>query len=163
LDDPQTLHFVLTCFVFATWSPDNLDERLTIGREIARLGADAGGPSAVAFHGLLASVSCMESGDVAAADRAVEAYRQRTELIGQRIPAWFLAVHRTTKALLEGRFAEVEALALDALRLGQEAENQGAGQLFGVQMLALRREQGRLAELVGGIDALVTEHPAVPA
>jgi tetratricopeptide (TPR) repeat protein len=163
LGDKPTLHFVLSCLVFATWSPDNLEERLAIGREITRLGAEGEGAGAAGFYGLLASVSHVESGDVAAADREAEAYRQRTQASGQRIHAWFLAVHRTTKALLEGRFAEVESLALEALRLGQEAQNQGAAQLFGVQMLALRREQGRLAELVGGIEALVADLPAVPA
>src|SRR5262249_14517989 len=91
LGGQPTLQFVLSCFVFATWSPDNLDERLAIGREIALLGAD--GTGAAGFHGLLASVSHIESGDIAAADREAEAYRQRTGLSGQRIPAWFLGVH----------------------------------------------------------------------
>jgi tetratricopeptide (TPR) repeat protein len=161
--DEPTLHFVLSCFVYATWSPDNLDERLATGREIVRLGAGGEAAAAATFHGLLASVSYVEKGDVAAADREAEAYQQLTKATGQRISAWFVGVQRASKALLEGRFGEVEALALEALRLGQEAQNSGAGQLFGVQLLALRREQGRLTEIVAGVERLATEHPAVPA
>ena len=51
------------------------------------------------------------------------------------------------RALLDGRFAEAERLAQQALEFGQQAQVENADGVFGIQMFLLRREQGRLAEL----------------
>ena len=54
---------------------------------------------------------------------------------------WQVATIDATLALVEGRFSEVEQLSLEALAIGQEAENRNAVALCGVQILALRRRR----------------------
>lgn len=84
LGDTHTLHFVLCCFLCATWGPDNLHEQLAISSEAARLSAEIG------------------------------------------------------------------------------AAGINTAQYLGVQLIALRREQGRLAEVVDGLDAFVAHNPERP-
>jgi predicted ATPase len=162
IGDKPTLHFALSCFVAATWGPDDLERRLAVSRETTRLAAEMGGVRGAELHGALMT-ALLESGDAAGAEREAEAYRQRTAVAGRRVSAWFLAVRRAMIALLEGRFAEVEALAAQALQLGSEGRNQNAAQYYGAQMLALRREQGRLEEMVAGVEQFMAAYPAVAA
>src|SRR5205823_6195641 len=59
------------------------------------------------------------------------------------------------RALFEGRFEEAERLARQAPAVGQEAQGYLGRDAFVGQMFALRREQGRLAELEGDLRAAV--------
>ena len=51
------------------------------------------------------------------------------------------------EASLEGRFADFERFAQEALAMGQALEVENAAGIFGTQMFTLRREQGRLREV----------------
>ena len=104
----------------------------------------------------------LESGDIAAVDDEVEACRGLASKLRQPYNLWQVATIDATLALLEGRFSEVEQLSQDALAIGQEAENRNAVALSGVQILALRREEGRLAELEPGMAAFVEQYPGIP-
>ena len=64
------------------------------------------------------------------------------------------------RALLDGRFAEAERLAQQALEFGQQAQVENADGVFGIQMFLLRREQGRLAELAPAVRYFVRQHTA---
>jgi tetratricopeptide (TPR) repeat protein len=160
LGHQPTLHLALSCYLCATWGPDNLEERLEISRETTRLAAEIGGSGVAEMHAAIMTF-LLESGDAAAAAREAESYCRRTELTGRRISRWILATRQAATALLEGRFAEVEALASAALEIGSGSQN--AAQYFGAQMLVLRREQGRLDEMVGAVEEFVAAYPAVPA
>src|SRR5207302_3498011 len=54
-------------------------------------------------------------------------------------------------------------LGLQAVALGQERENSNAAQLFGAQLMLLRREQGRLEELVDLVKGLTERFPTAPS
>jgi tetratricopeptide (TPR) repeat protein len=75
---------------------------------------------------------------------------------------WQVANMRGMWALLEGRFDEVEQLAQEAFAIGQQAENPNAVALFGVQIMALRREQGRLDELEPAMRSFIDQYPGIP-
>ena len=65
--------------------------------------------------------------------------------------------------LLEGRLRGGE-LAQQALAIGQRVQPQNAAHFFGVQLLWLGREQGRLQELEAPLQGVVRRnHPAIPA
>jgi hypothetical protein len=161
IGDPRTLHFALSCFIAATWGPDDLDERLAVARETTRLAFEIGGGALAEMHGSLMT-TLLECGDAVGAEREAEAYRQRTAVTDRRISTWYLTVRRAMMALLEGRFAEVEPLATHALGLCSERQSRNAAQYYGVQLLALRREQGRLAEMIDATANFAAAYPAVP-
>ena len=56
------------------------------------------------------------------------------------------AMFRAMRALMLGRFEDSERLAQQAFAAGQTVQTETAAGIFGLQMFALRREQGRLKE-----------------
>lgn len=66
------------------------------------------------------------------------------------------------RMLLDGHLADVERIATDALRLGRMAQPANAEQAHTLQMVALRREQGRLAELEHAVRQRANRYPAIP-
>jgi len=89
----------------------------------------------------------LELGDVTGARREFDACERLAEQLRQPYHRWLVAIVRVLLALAEGRLPEVEALAQQALQIGQEAQNQNATLVFGVEMLILFRDQGRLEEM----------------
>jgi hypothetical protein len=64
---------------------------------------------------------------------------------------------------LAGRFGEAERIARESVRLAERAEAPDAQVHFTAQLVALRREQGRLHELVEEIEHLAGDEPAAAA
>jgi tetratricopeptide (TPR) repeat protein len=72
-------------------------------------------------------------------------------------------VWHATLALLDGRLDEAETLAGHALAAGGRAELITATQYYGVQLLAIRQEQGRMGELEQSAREFAKTYPTVPA
>ena len=70
---------------------------------------------------------------------------------------------RCVWAGLAGRFEEAERLARESVRLAERAEAPDARVHFVAQLAALRREQGRLDELLSEIECLARGGPAAAA
>lgn len=65
-------------------------------------------------------------------------------------------------ALFEGGFAEADAAIHEALEIGLPVQSANAQLAYDLQMYALRREQGRLDELVDVVQQAVVDYPAYP-
>jgi hypothetical protein len=70
---------------------------------------------------------------------------------------------RCVWAGLAGRFEEAERIARESVRLAEHAGAPDAQAHFTAQLVALRREQGRLHELLPEIERLADAEPAAPA
>ena len=64
---------------------------------------------------------------------------------------------------LAGRFEDAERMAHESVRLAESAEAPDAQAHFTAQLVALRREQGRLHELLPEIERLAGDQPAAAA
>jgi tetratricopeptide (TPR) repeat protein len=160
--DRSTLAAALLHTQWATWSPDNLEERLETASEALRL-ADAEADETLALQARVWKLNhLLELCRVEAVDEEFDACAKLAERLRQPYSLWQVTTLRAMRDLLEGRLAEAERQALDALAVGQEAQNRNAVQLFGVQLLALRREQGRFAELEEPLESFVGEYPTLP-
>jgi tetratricopeptide (TPR) repeat protein len=159
--DPGTLAFVLMKTYPSLWQPGDPERRLAVLREIAALAGGLGEHLRV-LQAHVWSIACaLELGDADAAERE---HRRIVELTSQvRVPyaRWVAALVAALRAQLEGRLAEVEVLAQSALEQGREANTDTAAQLFAVQILLLRREQGRMGELAPVFDDVVERYSAV--
>lgn len=161
LDDPAVLANVLTNAHWALWSPDNPRERLAMADEIVEL-ADRAGDSALAVDGRLWRVSdLLELGAIERADQELETWARLAEEIGHRYELWTVGCVRVLRTLMRGRVNEAEAQAARVLELGQRDRNQNALQIYGVQLAAVRREQGRYHELEDGIKLFMEQYPAI--
>jgi tetratricopeptide (TPR) repeat protein len=84
-------------------------------------------------------------------------------MLGERYRRWLAALARARGMLLVGRLEECEALVQHALTLGLEGKDESAVQAYGAQLVFLRREQNRLAELTAMVEFQVEQYPEVPA
>lgn len=150
---------VLSSARWATWSPDNIEERLTLAREIAEIARETGDPTPMTGGGSLAVGQFLEVGDIEAAWRSLEVFARRAEALRRRYPLWLVTVSRGMLALLEGRFDEAQQYA----EQGSAFASPNASQFSAVQMVFVRLERGGLEELVDGIDMLARQSPTIPA
>lgn len=146
LGDGPALFFALAAILPARWSPELRASRLAAGREALALGKRLGRPDWLIGHltGWLVG-ELLEAGQLDAAAEQAEFGRDDPMVRHDR---WATAVQLTCRAMIamhQGRFAEAEPLAQQALQIGMP----GAA---AVQLFTLRREQGRLAELAPVLD-----------
>ncbi len=153
LGDSPTLIYVLYTHHLATWSLDNLEERLQVATEIVGLAGEAGNRRwATRVWGLrghyLRFVDLLELGDIGAVDEEIERYSKLGAELRQHLGYEELA--RATRALMDGRFEEAEQMANQALAVAQRLERRERPfrQAVNSLLLILRREQGRLEELL---------------
>jgi class 3 adenylate cyclase len=110
-------------------------------------------------HRLMANLTL---GNIVAVDEEIEAISRLAEEIRQPLYQWEAAMRRPMRAMMEGRFADAEQLALQALAIGQRTGEQNPMIMFGAQMSSIRSEQGRLSELEAQARASVELFPGLP-
>jgi DNA-binding CsgD family transcriptional regulator len=103
----------------------------------------------------------LRRGDIPSMEVELTTYAQRAEELRQPLYIWQAAAYKAMLALLRGRFDECESLITKAhvLALHTGSEPAVRGSLW--QLTALRREQGRLAEVEADVRD-VAELPSVP-
>jgi DNA-binding CsgD family transcriptional regulator/tetratricopeptide (TPR) repeat protein len=161
LDDPRMLFRALCAILPGHWFPDRLALRIAAAREATELVHRVGHPEWVApylsgWH----TGDLMESGDTAAATATARFHLVTGEAMREPFNQAVAQAALAMIATHEGRFADAEPLALQALRSGQRFDRANAAGIFGVQMFTLRRHQGRLRELAPVLrQFLSTESP----
>jgi Bacterial transcriptional activator domain len=147
----------------AYWDREHLQQRLTDATEMLRHARAAGDVElALQGHAWLV-VDLLEKGDPGAVEIQIGAFSESAERLRQPLYLWNAAVWRAMQELLAGRLESAERLASEALRAGHHAESVTAPQYYAAQLLAIRREQGRIGELEGAARTLVHENPHRPA
>ncbi len=163
--DPVALALALFSTLFFVEAGEDIkaqvEERLAAGTEIIRLAEEAG-DKAMALNGHDARViAALTLGDVAALDQEIQVYGRLAEELRQPFFLWQEAGFRAMRALFDGRLEEAERLAQQALAVGR-GQGPAAMQTFAAQLFALRREQGRLAEVEAAATGFIQQYPAVP-
>ncbi|HKJ35613.1 MAG TPA: AAA family ATPase, partial [Solirubrobacterales bacterium] len=143
--------------------PGTLEIRLENAREMVaaarRVGDRRNEIRAIAYL----VVSALQSGDVEAADRALDSYRRLAGALGEPRHLWHVPMIEASRALMAGRFDDVEALSAEAGRLGGIAEEPLAVQFHTAQLGILRTLQGRAEEMLPRVRRMVEAYPAIPA
>ncbi len=153
IDDVLAQRLAYDALSYVPWTPLSIGRQLVAMREskeAAHASGDAeweiGATSKMLYGEVLA-------GGLDAARAAVIHYRELARRVGQPL---FHALSRQAQALLaigEGRFTDAEALATEADELGRTLSNASPGG-YGVQLFAIRREQGRLDEARPVVEAV---------
>ena len=150
LDEPSALFRALVSF-HATrfFGPDQLDERLTAAREALAL-AEEHRQAAWAITELYGwhFADLVENGDFDAASVVADAHVRVAQVARQPFFQAAALSSQTLLAIHAGRFAEAEALARETLKVGRRFSSANAAGAYGMQMFSIRREQGRLAEVL---------------
>jgi DNA-binding SARP family transcriptional activator/tetratricopeptide (TPR) repeat protein len=162
LEDPATLAYALEGRLEAYWGPDALAERLAIANELIQVAETAcDAERAYAGHDCRFNVF-LEAGALRDAYRDHEAATRLAHELRQPAQLWDTVTRDANLALFEGEFTEAERAIHEALELGRQAQSANAQVAFDLQMYALRREQGRLEEVVEVVERAVEEYPAYP-
>jgi tetratricopeptide (TPR) repeat protein len=161
--DKATLADVLASTLRATRSPDSLHESLAMARELKRVAGEVGDRrlQALAHQWLLDFL--LELGDIEAVERELEALRRLAETRSERDLKWLVTAIRANHAHLMGQLEDCEKLAHDALAHRYEGYDEAAARIFAVQMLVVRRQQGRLDEIVETIEGFAERSPELPS
>jgi ATP/maltotriose-dependent transcriptional regulator MalT len=162
LADPRTLATVLifSLHVFHG-QPEDITTCLAYATEIVRLAEETGEREmAVDGRGWL-TAALLRLGDIQELDVQLAVRSRLAQELQYPHHLYMSAVQQVMRALLDGRFAEGEQLAQQALAIGQRLQQaEGVDGSFAMQMFTLRREQGRLHELAPVVRHFVQQHGA---
>jgi tetratricopeptide (TPR) repeat protein len=157
LGDPSTLIYVLVHRHLALWGPDNLKERVAMAHEIVALCARSNNHLWAARARYLLIADLFEAGDIAGYDGLIEGFTQLKQA------AWLPLAYReralAVRALMDGRFADGEALAEQAQAMGQQLRRRARNAFFFFQY-ALRRAEGRFAEVEPTLKKMIGRMPS---
>jgi tetratricopeptide (TPR) repeat protein len=159
---PRELAYVLAMCQWASRRPDNIDESLERAREVAALANQVrdGRLRSLAHEWMLNHL--LERGDRAEVERERHTLERLAEGLGEPKARALLSNVRAGQAHLEGRLADCEELAHEALAHGlAEGAEESAVQSFGALLASVRREQARFGEIVEAVEGFARQHPHI--
>jgi tetratricopeptide (TPR) repeat protein len=162
IGDSAALAYALMGRQEAVWRPDNLEDRFAIATEIVRLAEEVGDKEIGLGAHCFRHTCLIERGDLAAAAPDFEAHARLAEELQQHGQRMHTVQLRAMRALLAGRLEEAERLAQEGLAIGQPTQPQLAMAGFGLQLFAMRKEQGRLGELEATQKAFAQQYLKMP-
>jgi hypothetical protein len=149
-DDRSALVDAIGARYWASLGPERIDERLAVAHDAFELARRTGDRRLALLGHEIALAAHLLRGDVAAADREIDAFERKAEEIRQPVFRFLAGMIRGSRALCAGDFEAAERWMATALARGRGtvpyAELVVAGQR--VFLLNLRGELERVAELV---------------
>jgi class 3 adenylate cyclase len=161
--DLPTLSFVLHLHIEATGVPHTLTQRLAAAAEGVELATAIDDPIALGWALTDDGLSRAQRGELSAlwslpekAGRIGEEYG----CVALQRPAYLV---RAWRAHHEGRIAEADELAEEAFRVFSETGHRSAFAFYAAQLLHIRRDQGRIGEILPLIAQVADDNPTVVA
>ena len=161
LGDPATLAAALNARHIAIWVA-NPGERLTLATELLSAAEHGGDRELAMFGHALRFADLCELGDIAAAERELDACKRGAQALGQPYHRWTATRMRAALTIFRGDLAEGERLANEALQIGIRAQAPSAPIHYLAQLAVLRLHQGRWTELIEPARAMAAEYPHLP-
>jgi tetratricopeptide (TPR) repeat protein len=162
--DEDALADVLAACYWATRGPDDPGRHLQMARELTCLAESVGDARLLANGRAWVINHHLEQGDMDAALRETDQLQQLARSRNDRYARWLLAAVQAMHTHIQGQLGRSESFALEAVALwADRPQFASPAQVFTAQTFALRREQGRLDELVELVAAVVDQTPEVPA
>ena len=163
LGDPEARAYALSARRRILWDAPHLSERVEVSTEMLTLARQIGNLELqLQAHAWLV-VDLLERGDRDAVTAQIEAFDAGANRLRQPLYEWSSIVWRAMSALLAGQLDRADVLASEALAAGAPAEAVTASQYYAIQVLGIRREQGRMGELEHAARQLVDDNPGRPA
>lgn len=160
---PSTRLQVLPFAYLALGRPVDLERRTALAVELVELSRAAKQPVAL-FEGLHLTFSvALQRGDGIGARTALAEMQSLIDQVGDVGRRWSVLYCSATLAQIDGDFARCETLANQAHATFRDVSPDRAAAAYYGQLLPLRWEQGRLAELRPVCEAIISEQPGVTA
>ncbi len=163
LGDPEARAYACSARRRVLWDAPHLAERIEVSTEMLTLARQIGNLELQLQAHAWLIVDLLERGDLDAVDAQLDAFEAGADRLRQPLFEWNAIVWRAMRALLAGSLSLADELAAEALAAGGPAEAVTASQYYAIQLLAIRRDQGRMGELEQAARKLVEDNPARPA
>jgi class 3 adenylate cyclase/tetratricopeptide (TPR) repeat protein len=143
VDEPEALLDALNARRVTLWSPDRLDERLEVSRELVELAEACGDRERSLLSRTWLVLDLVEAGDLEAARAEIDAYARLVEPLGIPAYSWWVPAWRAMLAGLDGRFDDVRALAEKSREIGARAGDGNATIYYSLACWVADMEQRR--------------------
>ncbi len=154
---------VLNLTFLPLWLPDGIDRAVVASEEAVTLAAEVGDPVArfwAAWNRVFAMAS---AADRTGMDFAMESAGSLAHEIGQPYLIGQVTQGRCWLVLLSGDAEYAERLANEALQIASNSGQPDALAVFGVNLISIRRHQGRGEEILPLVEQAVADNPGIPA
>ena len=159
LGEPRVLSRALTARLTAILGPDSFDEILALSAETRQLADDTRDPELLAEYQLNVLLIDLATGDGDALRSMIVETAHLARLLRQPSHSWYQQMTHASVALLDGRLVDAEDLQSGTHRHGERPQRWDAEVAFRSQQFLLRREQGRIAEVVDSVRSAILEFP----
>ena len=105
---------------------------------------------------------CMQTLDLVEVDARIAQLAAEAGALGLPMHLWQLHMITSMRVLITGDCEQAEAEATAAFQAGSAGGHAEAMAAFGGQLIEIRRQQGRLGEMVGFLQGAASENSAVP-
>ena len=140
---------------------EKAEERLAIATEIVQIAEEAGNRE-MALRGHYRCIrELVELGDIQGMERELEVYSRLAEELRQPLYLWYVPFCRAALALFRGRFDEAERLGVEAVAIGQRAQDPNVKLFFGVLKYSSMKARGRHQELEATVQGFVEKYPLI--
>jgi tetratricopeptide (TPR) repeat protein len=141
------------------WSPADSEGWVALNAEVVEA-ARACGDLELVLNGQRGVVTGrLELGDLAGVEREVRACMRTAEALRTPQARWYVAALYGMEALLAGDLEAAERHVGETGALGERIESREVALEAGIQLVALRLEQGRAGEVEAAVRALVQQFP----
>lgn len=161
LGDGAVLADVLRSRIIAIWAPVTVRQRLAYTAELLEVARGLEDPMVACIGNWHRFVAAMEAGDVAEADRCLDAAGAVTAELGQPTARWFTSLLRACRLLVGGQVAASVAEAQEGLEIGLAAGHADATMLHAVQMFNVCFELGSLGSIAADVVRAAAANPGV--
>ncbi len=160
LDDPEATAYACSARRATLWDPTHLAERLSASTAMLTAARRLGDLELqLQAHAWLV-VDLLEGGQRAGVDAQIEVFDVGAEQLRQPLFRWQALIWRGMRALLDGDLQRSEEAITEGLAAGAPVETMNAPQYYTIQLLVIRREQGRSGELEGAVREMAQAYPA---
>ena len=161
-DDDLARLAVITSTYELRAEPSSLEDRLSETARAVQI-AEASADLANRFRARWIRMnSCVEAGLIDEVDQQLAVLTEIAGKTGLPLHAWYLGIARTWRCMLNGDYEEAERWSAEALELGMSSGQPEAMATFGAQLFEMKRQQGRVAEVVDTFAAAMEAHPEIP-
>jgi class 3 adenylate cyclase/tetratricopeptide (TPR) repeat protein len=147
LGDDAVLARALLCHRAGRAEPEHLPERLAEAEEMVEAARRTADREMELESRRLWLIDQLEAGDLTAANQNRQALEALNDELAEPLYRWYTAMWRAMWALFDGRLEDAERSIYAFLDEGRRWGYQDVEEVFALQLLILRRDQGRIQEV----------------